>query len=320
VEIVTVFDRDLARAKEVARRFDIPLVARSRDDLLAARLDAVSIATSPWSHAEHARAALNVGAHVFCEKPMALNTSEARSMAEAAENAGRILTVSHNFNFARASVRARTFLGASPDVISITAVQLSSDRRRLPAWYQHLQGGLLFDEVPHLIYTLIDWCGPLEISDARATWRGENSPGVVDVLFAGRAPARATLIFGAPISEWHVTIVARSGVVDLDLFRDIAIRVGSDGKHLARDVAWTSTRAMFEHAIGFAASGARMVRGQLRWGHEELIRQFVLACRGLRPNPVPVADALAVVALSDQLLEKIGAPSPRPWSPNASQA
>ena len=306
VEVVGVFDRQRERAVEAARRFRIGLVAGSRDELFAAGLDAVAIATSPWSHAEHARAALESGLHVFCEKPMALDPAEARSMADAADAAGRLLTISHNFLFARSAEAARRFLGPRPNLRWASAVQLSSDARRLPQWYRELPGGLLFDEVPHLLYMLRSFCGPLRVTHAQATWR-DGHPAVVEALFEGAVPVRTTMLFGAPVSEWHVTFVGERRIVDLDLFRDIAIRLGADGAHGPLDIARTSARAMLDHGVGFAASGIDLVRHRQRWGHDRLIAAFVDAARGNRQNPVPVADALDVVRMADELLDAVGA-------------
>jgi len=307
VEIVGVYDRRPDRAREVAARFGIGFVARDVRELFAADLDAVSIATSPWSHAEYSREALAAGLHVFCEKPMALDLAEANAMADAATAAGRVLTISHNFGFSRSTRAARDYLGPAPDLLYASAVQLSSERRRLPAWYRDLPGGLLFDEVPHLLYTLRGWCGQLRLAGATATWRDDGHPGVVEAQFTGTVPARATMIFGAPLSEWHVTLVGRRRVVDLDLFRDIAVRVGSDGAHQARDIARTSAKVMLDHGAGFVQSGFGMVRGHLFWGHDALIAAFVEASRGRRDNPVPVGDALDVVAMTGDLLAAIGA-------------
>ena len=307
VEVVGVYDRNPDHARAAAARFGIATVARERDELLALGLDAVSVATSPWSHAEHAMAALSAGAHVFCEKPMALDHPEALAMVEAAEAAGRILTISHNFKFSRASRAARAYLGADPELLIASAVQLSSEGRRLPTWYRDLPGGLLMDEVPHLLYTLRGWCGPLQLADASATWRDDRHPHVVQARFTGAVPAQATMVFGAPLSEWHVSLVGRRRTVDLDLFRDIAVRVGSDGTHGALDISRTSAKVIVDHTLGFVGSGYQLARGRLRWGHDSLIAAFVEATRTHGDNPIPVDEALEVVAMTDDLLEAIGA-------------
>src|SRR5829696_9689451 len=45
--------------------------------LVATRPDAVSINTYPETHGPYARAALDAGCHVFCEKPLAETVEEA---------------------------------------------------------------------------------------------------------------------------------------------------------------------------------------------------------------------------------------------------
>ncbi|MEN6520201.1 MAG: Gfo/Idh/MocA family oxidoreductase [Armatimonadota bacterium] len=62
----------------------------SRDDI-----DLVDIATGNNVHAEIAIAAAAAGKDIFCEKPLAMNTAEARQMLDAVERAG----VKHMINF-----------------------------------------------------------------------------------------------------------------------------------------------------------------------------------------------------------------------------
>jgi len=53
------------------------------------KIDALSIASPTFLHASQTIEALNAGVHVFCEKPMALNSGECREMAEEAKQSGR---------------------------------------------------------------------------------------------------------------------------------------------------------------------------------------------------------------------------------------
>jgi len=53
------------------------------------RIDAVAIVTPNHLHAPVAIAALNAGFHVFCEKPMAMNSDEARAIAAAVSASGK---------------------------------------------------------------------------------------------------------------------------------------------------------------------------------------------------------------------------------------
>ncbi|HWU38392.1 MAG TPA: Gfo/Idh/MocA family oxidoreductase, partial [Candidatus Acidoferrum sp.] len=60
-------------------------------------IDLVSIVTPNFLHAPMAVAAAAAGKHVFCEKPLALNATEAEQMCQAATAAGVIHAV--NFNY-----------------------------------------------------------------------------------------------------------------------------------------------------------------------------------------------------------------------------
>lgn len=63
------------------------------NDLLEAGVDAVSVCTPNVAHHDATVAALEAGAHVLVEKPMAVTLDQAVSMVRAARKAGRILTV-----------------------------------------------------------------------------------------------------------------------------------------------------------------------------------------------------------------------------------
>ena len=307
-DVVAVFDRNVDRAAACATSFGVPYAT---DDLRAfydQRLDAVAVCTPPFSHAELTLGALAHGCHVLTEKPMAMNLKEASAMAEAATRSGRLLCVAHNFLFSRALRRAEAALRTGGDIKYAIGVQLSSDRRRLPTWKDELPAGLLFDELPHLLYLLQHFLGPMQLQGVRVSHRSATGhPTLTEIHLAGeKGPGQATVVSGAPVSEWHVSVIMEDGIVDLDLFRDIAIRLRSDRSHQPADVLRTSTRAMLDHGSGFVASGVRMATKRLYWGHDVLIRRFLGAVAGAESPPVDLRESLAVVALTDDILTAAG--------------
>lgn len=307
VELASVFDRRPERASAVARKMGVPHWTSDLNEFLDVQLDVLSIATPPWTHAELAARALERGIHVFTEKPMAMNLSEGQGMVDAAESAGRLLCVSHNFLFSRSTRTARRFLGPDGGVQYALAAQLSSLRRRLPTWYRELPGGLLFDEMPHLLYLLQGFLGALSVEGIRVARSSLGSePQGVEVWVAGdRGPGQLVMVLDAPVSEWQVLVVGSRGAVALDLFRDISVRVRPDGAHRPLDILRTSARAVADHVRGFATSGARFVSRRLFWGHDVLIRQFVEATLGRRPVPVTPDEALGVVRVSDRIVAEL---------------
>ena len=63
-----------------------------RDDI-----DAVAIITPPSAHHALSVAALSAGKHVLCEKPFAIDVSEAVAMRDAAARSGLTAMVAHEF-------------------------------------------------------------------------------------------------------------------------------------------------------------------------------------------------------------------------------
>ena len=66
----------------------------ARDD----RIEAVAVVTPNHMHFPVAKASLDRGFHVICDKPMTVTIDEARQLRKAAETSGRILAVTYNYS------------------------------------------------------------------------------------------------------------------------------------------------------------------------------------------------------------------------------
>ncbi len=73
-------------------------------------IDAVDICTPNNAHHEIALAAAGARKHIYCEKPLAMNASEAASMTRAVRDAGVKSQVTFNFRFFPAVMRARQLM------------------------------------------------------------------------------------------------------------------------------------------------------------------------------------------------------------------
>jgi predicted dehydrogenase len=72
--------------------------------------DAVFVATPSKFHAEMVRAALDADCHVFCEKPLCLNTAEGLRLAELAEQKELVNQVGYHYRFVAAFEEAKRLL------------------------------------------------------------------------------------------------------------------------------------------------------------------------------------------------------------------
>lgn len=78
-----------------AARYGVPAFTELGPALAANGADAVYVASPVFLHSPQTLASLGAAKHVLCEKPMAMNYAQARSMVEAAEAAGKILGVAY---------------------------------------------------------------------------------------------------------------------------------------------------------------------------------------------------------------------------------
>lgn len=85
--VVAICDIDTERCKDVVKKFDDARFFedfRKMFDTMASDIDAVTISTPDHTHAVIAMAAMQLGKHVYVQKPLTHNLAEARQLTEAA--------------------------------------------------------------------------------------------------------------------------------------------------------------------------------------------------------------------------------------------
>jgi UDP-N-acetylglucosamine 3-dehydrogenase len=92
-ELVAVCDREEARAKNLSERYGITYYLHFRDLLKREEVEAVTICTPTTTHFKIALEAVELGKHVFVEKPMVSTSEEARRLLAKAEEKGVNLMV-----------------------------------------------------------------------------------------------------------------------------------------------------------------------------------------------------------------------------------
>jgi 1,5-anhydro-D-fructose reductase (1,5-anhydro-D-mannitol-forming) len=149
-----IVTRDPAKA----RPYQVPAWSDLHRALADSNADAVYVATPVSLHAPQTIASLRAGKHVLCEKPMALNHSEAATMQRTAEETGRVLGIAYYRRMYSKVNRAKELIAAGAIGIPVFAEATSHD------WYAPLNGdpdwridphraggGPLFDIASHRI-------------------------------------------------------------------------------------------------------------------------------------------------------------------------
>jgi predicted dehydrogenase/nucleoside-diphosphate-sugar epimerase len=93
IQLVALIDRDLGRARELADQYKVPTVYGDIAEINKGLVDGVIIATPPAFHASAGLDLIAKKIHVFVEKPLAMNLTDAQTMVKAAEEAGVVLSV-----------------------------------------------------------------------------------------------------------------------------------------------------------------------------------------------------------------------------------
>lgn len=315
VEVVAVCDRDPAARALMSGRALAPAYAEVDEMLRCAAPQVVHILTPPSTHASLALLALDAGAHVFVEKPLALSAAEADSILRAAQRRGRIVTADHNRWFDPVVRRARALVDSDAlgDLTGVEIFQGALAEGDLQGWKSNLPGGPIHDVAPHPLYFLRHFVGPIErceilterndeghVVEARLIAQGARTWGTVTVSMRTRPAANWVRLFGsqatAEINLNHMTLV---------LYRE------HQGSKLAGkvrpnlEVAWQLVRETVHNGIDF-------VRGRQRFypGMGAHIREFYRCLTQGLPPPIGAAEARDVVALCEQLVA-VPADAPR---------
>lgn len=155
--LVAISDVSQAQVDSAMADFGIPFGYTDYHQMFETEnLDAVSICTPNKFHAPIAIAALQKGLHVLCEKPMALNASEAREMTRVARETGKTLMIAYRYRYQATSQAAKRVIDAG-ELGEIYMVRVQGLRRRgIPSWgvftNKEMQGGgALVDFGVHLL-------------------------------------------------------------------------------------------------------------------------------------------------------------------------
>ena len=288
------------------------------DALRATRPDAVCIATYTDTHADYAIAALEAGAHVFLEKPVAETNDACERVIAAARRRERALVVGYILqvhpSWQKFTELARTL--GTPLVMRMNLNQQSTGA----VWDTHKQ--LLQSTSPivdcgvHYVDVMCRMTGarPVRVNGIGARLADDIAPGQVNyghlqVVFDDGSIGWYEAGWGPMMSEtafFVKDVIGPRGSVSI-----VAERAAGGGRSADID-AHTMTESLRVHHAQLGADGAfassdEIIRVDDEPGHDELCRReqlmFLAAIRGeldLEPHWTAAMDSLRIVLAADQ--------------------
>ncbi len=159
-DLCAVADPDRKRLAEAQERYGVQVYTDFRQMLAQAHPELVVIATPTVFHEEQAIAAMEAGADVLLEKPMAMDAAEASRIAEVKERTGRKLVVYQPRRFSEEILAAGALMasGKLGDIYQIRVSRCTYTRRDDWQALRQFGGGILSNYGAHYIDVMVSLC------------------------------------------------------------------------------------------------------------------------------------------------------------------
>lgn len=301
VPLIAVVDPDEERAVALAKRHaPARIYSRLEDALSQSRPTVVHLCTPANLHREQAEQALNAGAHVFIEKPLAQTLEDTQKILDAAEQNKLLVCPVHQFVFQDGVQRLRAWLAGSGKMVQVSFTIRSAGGAGLPT---NELDALVADILPHPLSLLQN----LLPDSLDVPWFvSQPAPGELRLMgTTGSGVGMAIEIsLNARPPQNSMILSAQDATFALDLFHGFAVRYPG---------TVSRTRKVFQpfefsiRQFG-AASGnliGRMLTNESAYpGLRRLVSLFYQAVRSGGIPPIPPQDTLAVACARQVILAR----------------
>jgi myo-inositol 2-dehydrogenase / D-chiro-inositol 1-dehydrogenase len=149
VNIAAIHDVAPERAQRLASMWGARAAGTVEDVIESC--DAVYVTTPNTRHTELTAAAAQAGKHIFCEKPMATNLTEAKAVLEAAGKSDAVFQVGHNRRFAPVYATLKRLITETHQPHS-AHVKMNRGELLQPEWVgdPKITGGFLYETTIHM--------------------------------------------------------------------------------------------------------------------------------------------------------------------------
>ena len=297
VTIAAVANRSEARAAKFVESYGIPKIYRDfAEALKEEKPDIVSVCVPTVFHPEAAIQALEAGAHVLTEKPIALRAEDAEKMIETAEKTGRKLSVVFNRRFNTVWEELNRRLPSIGSPVIYNTQEIRSIRPKPAMHSRSMNNGPVIDCCVHDFDMLLHSIGRAKSVFASGTVFGSNKEPLkgiqdfavdtahIDVEFEGGSRAYLLYAWGFPEGSdyWQYReYMGPDGIIRM------MGEFGGELRHYRSDGSLQTVENLKEN------------------GHEVIVGSFVDAVRSDGKVPVTAEDALEALKISLAALRSI---------------
>jgi predicted dehydrogenase len=333
--IVWVCDREPLMARQLSERFPVGRHGSDLAGLLSeARPDVVHITTPPASHFDIARLCLELGCHVYVEKPFTLYEDEARSLLALARERGLRITAGHDDQFSHVARRMRGlvregYLGEGPVHMESTycyelsrsgyAGAVLGDKRH---WVRRLPGKLLHNIISHGIARIAEF---LTTDSPEVRAHGFRSPllkemgetEIVDelrVVISERERTTAYFTFSSQmrpgLHEFRMYGAKNGLILDQNMETLVKLR---GRRYPSYAETFIPPLTFARQYLGNAATNLRTFLARdfhMKSGMKFLIESFYRSIVEGAPDPIPHREILLTARIMDAIFAQVHAAEP----------
>ena len=293
VQLTAVYDVDAQSAERLAGTYDCTVVATTLE--LLQQCDAVYITTPNTQHVSLAMAAIETGKHVFCEKPLATNVSDAERVFKEASEARGVFQVGHNRRFAPVYATLKRMLAETHPPHS-AHVKMNRGELLKPEWTgdPEITGGFLYETPIHMFDMMRFLFGEVESLHAVGSTHEYKEVDDFSVLLKFANGMHATLATAADAS-WLFPFER------VEVFCHHATLVTREMESL------TSSSNLEGH---FTVQTMQQLPREERWGYVQEDKAFIDSIVNNSPPLVTALDGLMSVRIADAVYESVRSNGP----------
>lgn len=127
VEFTIVSRRNEELLGRIKNKFGFERATTDWHEVIAAEPDIVVVGSPPGRHHEHAKAALEAGAHVMCEKPFTIDPADAWDLDETTRRTGKQLFIAYGWNYRPMLIEAYRLMHDDGGIGQIEHVSMHMD-------------------------------------------------------------------------------------------------------------------------------------------------------------------------------------------------